>query len=203
MTLLADAAPTTWLGFASLLLTLVVVPVVTAVLNRMNARQRNIEARSAECDRQRLRDRAIMRQMMAEFHTIAVIRVNAKGQITEWGPECLAIFRWDAAEMLGQPIDRLLPFAERGRHAVAIADAAAAKRVIADRIIETSARRKGDPDSFGVRVKLNTWVGAGGEWEGVAEVRKVRIAWDDFDHDRGDSILSDSIPNPFRPGTAP
>ncbi|MBN8488918.1 MAG: response regulator, partial [Burkholderiales bacterium] len=103
----------------------------------------------------------------------AVLSVGADGLITQFNGAAERLFGWSAAEMLGQPLDRLLPPDVRQGHAALVAlgtqDGAAVRTMGADRRVRGLCR---DGRYVDLNVSLSR-VQVDGQWHSTAVIRDI------------------------------
>jgi len=80
----------------------------------VTARKQAEEALSESHDRERRAVNAV--QLLLETATQGIVFVDASGRIAGVNASLAAMFGWDAAELVGQPIEQLLPEAAREGH---------------------------------------------------------------------------------------
>ena len=182
--------PTTWIGVAAFALLPIIGFIQWWIRHRTNRQIEQLKGSVDECEEHREKDKrrsernkAILRDVLARFATVAIVEIDDKGKVISWDSGARAIFGYTFDEMKGQPLTKILSLSKRNTIPAAIVIAAKDKRIIHNMIVEDMARKKGSAGEFKVRAKINADVNEEGLWTAIAEVQDIDIRWDAFDKD--------------------
>jgi PAS domain S-box-containing protein len=102
----------------------------------------------------------------------ALISADAHGRIVAWNTAAARMFGWSAVEILGRPLETVIPGELRDDHRVAFERAARARRSdLAGQVLAFEALRR-DGRRFPVELTISVWTAASGE--GVSFTGLVR-----------------------------
>ena len=100
--------------------------------------------------------------------SLALIVVDARGDIQFANPASCSMFGYEADQVQGRPITIIIPERMRGAHTVGMANVAAgAKPGLGGKAVEVSALRS-DGSEFPIEITLSTWKTETGFWAGAA-----------------------------------
>jgi len=99
--------------------------------------------------------------------------VDSEGVILDFNPQVEALFGWSREDLLGQPVETLVPEAQRPAHAHHRRGYAASPHIRAMGAgLDLSGRRQ-DGSRFPVEISLSPWTSADGDARVICSVRDV------------------------------